>query len=401
MGRNVKPGISFYRMDSGHITNKKVRLLCNEFDSDGYFIWSSLIDYAYGKWGYYFDMNDPEEMELFASEYCKKKLTLVKEVITGCIRRGLFDKAVADSFGILTSYMMQETFIYATSERRDKGSVFELQGDWLLIDFDKDYDGRIPRNLKIVPPKNKILHPKNPQTRQDTDLDKTKNSGPSNDGAPDSDPVDLPVKKKRGGQDARRGIPPPPSREEVDAFFLQQYNPKNPGTWYPDRCKREAADFYDHYKACGWVQGKGRKPIISWEAAASKWIRTAKDGTYSNSFTPPPPEVPKVVTPADQRTSGRNKMATDINYLYERYVEDPEKFTILSIEVSEYDYLKNAGKISFEQDKVKEIHDMAIAELDKKSIEKTEPLIRAYMKKFGVLEFFKACNAQGLTEIFK
>ena len=55
-------------MDSGHITNKKVRLLCNEFDSDGYYIWSSLVDYGYGKWGYYFDMNDTEELELFASD---------------------------------------------------------------------------------------------------------------------------------------------------------------------------------------------------------------------------------------------------------------------------------------------------------------------------------------------
>src|SRR6202008_1498398 len=96
MGRNVKPGISFYRIDSGHILNKKIRLLCNEFDSDGYYIWSCVIDYAYNKWGYYFDTKDNEEMDLFASEYCKKKLTLVKEVITGCIRRGLFDRAVYD-----------------------------------------------------------------------------------------------------------------------------------------------------------------------------------------------------------------------------------------------------------------------------------------------------------------
>ena len=47
-------------MNSGHIRNKKVRLLFNEFDSDGYYIWSCLLDYAYETWGYYFDTNDKE-----------------------------------------------------------------------------------------------------------------------------------------------------------------------------------------------------------------------------------------------------------------------------------------------------------------------------------------------------
>jgi hypothetical protein len=32
-----------------------------------------------------------------------------------------------------------------------------------------------------------------------------------------------------------------------------------------------AQKFFDHYAACGWVQGKGRKPIKDWRAAVRTW----------------------------------------------------------------------------------------------------------------------------------
>lgn len=169
MERKVKPGITFYRMDSGHIRNKKVRLLMNEFDSDGYYIWRCLLDYSYLTWGYYFDLNDKDDLELFASEYCRKKLGLIQEVIAGCLRRGLFNRTVAELSGILTHEMMQETFVYATSDRRKKGTSFEMRKDWLLIDF----DGKIPENLVLVPGKKDENHGKIPQTKTKTET-KTK-----------------------------------------------------------------------------------------------------------------------------------------------------------------------------------------------------------------------------------
>lgn len=188
IGRPLKPGISFYRMDSGHIRNSKVRLLYNEFGSDGYYIWSCLLDYAYEKWGYYFDTNNEDELELFASEFCKKKLTAIREVISGCIRRDLFDKIVFDAFGILTCDKMQETFIIATAERRQKGSVFEMHQNWLKIDLSAD----VPLNIRIVPPKNSIVppnnsinHRKNSQRIEDKSIvDKSRQNNNLTGGAP-------------------------------------------------------------------------------------------------------------------------------------------------------------------------------------------------------------------------
>jgi len=392
MGRNVKPGISFYRMDSGHILNKKVRLLCNEFDSDGYYIWSCLVDYAYLNYGYYFNLNDKEEVELFASEFCKKKPSLVHEVIRGCIIRGLFDKYVADSFKILTCEMMQEVFLFATSERRAKGSTFKMQQDWLLLDF----SAKIPLNIEIVQGKNKIFHRNNPQTKQDnTETRQELLAGKA--ATPEGILKDSSPKQ---GQDTGRKIFIPPTLDQVADYFLKKmHQPDNPGSWMPDQCKNESLQFFNHYKANGWVQGRG-KPIKDWEAAASNWIINTKKGTFSppsaisqNSYQPPAPS-----RELQQRT--QNSWATDINYLYEAYKEDETKVTVISIESTWYNHLKNAKLFNFSDDKVTKIREQAIKEIKAAGMQDNEQFITTYMKKIAVLELFKELKEQGKEAVF-
>lgn len=184
MSRNVKPGITFYRMDSDHVINPKIRLLMNECGSDGYFIWSCLISNAYLHNGYFFDLKDKDKLELFATEFCKKDPSLVNSVIECCIKRSLFDKRLAEAYQVLTSPMMQETFLYATSERRRKGSQFMMVSEWVLIDLvAEDIKGiqlvpvkneENPVNNSILPVKNQIIPVKNPQTRQDKTKTKQK-----------------------------------------------------------------------------------------------------------------------------------------------------------------------------------------------------------------------------------
>lgn len=213
MGRNKKPGISFYRMDSGHVTNKKVRLLMNEFDTDGYYIWKCIIDYGYKEHGYFFDMSDKDAFELFASDYCRKKLTLIREVIAGCLRRGLFDQAVAEKFGILTCEMMQETFVIATEDRRSKGSVFTMCKEWLLYDF----EGKIPRNIEIVPLNNGILPPKKTHIKN---LDLEEDFKKENTGFAPAAPVPSKKSEKQVGKKNKAEEPAEPFWNQlVDVWF--------------------------------------------------------------------------------------------------------------------------------------------------------------------------------------
>lgn len=401
MGRNVKPGITFYRMDSGHVLNKKIRLLCNEFDSDGYYIWHCLIDYAYLLKGYYFDLNDREEVELFASEFCKKKLSLVLEVIAGCIRRGLFDKAVSDAFNILTCDMMQEVFLFATSERRDKGSVFEMQENLLLLDF----SDKFPRNIKIVPWKKAEIPLKIPQTKQDKTETETKQEVLAHEAPDKKNHLHDSDKKTDGkGQDARRQKFIAPQLQEVQDYFLKQYNPKNPNTWFPDKCKAEANDFFNFYTANGWKQGRQGKPIISWPHAANLWVSNCRKGTYAMASAPaavnPPPQLRPVIQQL-QATTGLNEIERSINFLFERYVETPDEVTYLSVDSTFYDRLKQCGKISFSDDTVQEIKQKSIDTLKGKNIEPAEDLIRSYMKKIAVIEFFKQSSKEGKEVIYE
>lgn len=152
MGRKAEPGISFYQMECDHINNKKVKLLINDHDADGYLIWQFILSYAYKNKGYFFDLNDPDELLLFAKDDCKKDLSLVKNVIECCLNRGLFNKAVYQLSNVLTCARMQENYLFATSERRRKGTVIELIKEFILIQIPED-----SRNISIVPYNNPVV----------------------------------------------------------------------------------------------------------------------------------------------------------------------------------------------------------------------------------------------------
>ena len=224
-GRKQSPGLLFYRMDSGHIVNDKIRLLMNEFDSDGYYIWKALLDYGYSKYGYYFDTNDNDRLELFASDYCRKKITLVKEVIAGCLRRGLFDKTVYEMFGVLTCDMMQEVFLYGSFERRKKGSEFIMRKEWLLIN-PEDYN---TNNILILTGEElKSYRGRMQQTETKTETKTEKNTV-----AAEEPPLPQKVVSKKISSKKKKEEPPEPFWSALVAawfdFNTQKYLEKHPG----------------------------------------------------------------------------------------------------------------------------------------------------------------------------
>lgn len=149
MGRKAERGIRYYPTECNHIRNPKVRLLLNDFGPKGYWVWKCIESYAYENTGYYFDNKDSDTLELFATEVCREQVSVVKEIIAGCIRRSLFDKGVADRFNVLSSVEMQEVYLEATAERRRKGTIVELEKDYLLLipDFN---DGKRWENIQIT-----------------------------------------------------------------------------------------------------------------------------------------------------------------------------------------------------------------------------------------------------------
>lgn len=167
MARHSEPGLDHFKMQCDHIYNKKVRLLISEFGADGYWIWSCLLSEAYRTCGYYYDCNDKDELELFALDVCKKQVSLVKEVISGCVRRSLFDEGVFNVFGVLTSAHMQDFYIRATKERRKKGTTVSIKEDYWLVQIatDEVNISIIPRTKEILPGTNAKNPGTNPQSK--------------------------------------------------------------------------------------------------------------------------------------------------------------------------------------------------------------------------------------------
>lgn len=207
MGRKAEPGITYYRMDCQHIRNKKVRLLINEFDSHGYWVWQCILAAAYEGKGYYFDCQDKDALELFASEVCKKRVSQVEEIITGCVRRSLFDEGVFTMFGVLSSTEMQEVYLDATAERRRKGTIVEMDSRYLLIPVtdtkrweNVQLTGEkiiVPRNNPIVPVKNNIDPQHNPQSKVKESKVKEESELPDAQSAPPPPKDSLEVKQKK------------------------------------------------------------------------------------------------------------------------------------------------------------------------------------------------------------
>lgn len=157
MAREAKPGITYFQLDTDFIDHKKIKLLFNEFNSDGIWIWLCIISRAYKGEGYYFDISNDDDLMLFANDDCKKDAKLVRQVIDCCLRRRLFDQTLADRYKILTSDRMQEMYRHATYTRRKQGTLIVMYKEYLLIDIPES-----TKNLAIIPLNNPFVPTQKP-----------------------------------------------------------------------------------------------------------------------------------------------------------------------------------------------------------------------------------------------
>ena len=73
---------------------------------------------------------------------------------------------------------------------------------------------------------------------------------------------------------------------------------------------------------------------------------------------------------------------------------------MISIDVIHYNQLKNSGLIDFDQDTIIEIRSQATQKLTDINQPVTDENLKTWMKKFGVLEFFKQYGRQGKESVF-
>lgn len=88
----------------------------------------------------------------------------------------------------------------------------------------------------------------------------------------------------------------------------------------------------------------------------------------------------------------------EINELYKKFVEDETHVTIISTDVTQYNFLKREGRIAFSEKQLNKIRKMATKECNGDC---TDTKIENMIKKIGVIEFFKQQKAKGSETIFQ
>lgn len=134
-GRQNKVGLDYFELDC-HM-DEKVRLIQAEYGVKGFAVFVKLLQEIYGGHGYYCEWNRDREL-LFASENGLSGGSLLKDIVSACIKRKLFSEHLYSEFGVLTSTGIQKQYLKATAKR----DVVELKKEFILID--------IPSNRKNV-----------------------------------------------------------------------------------------------------------------------------------------------------------------------------------------------------------------------------------------------------------
>lgn len=117
MARPVKIGIEYFSLDVDIFEDEKVIPVSSEFGAKGECVIIRVLCAIYRN-GYFAECSEAFKFKI--AKQANLPESLISEVISGLIRWGFFDKAVFDSFGVLTSRRIQKNWKQATRKRVEK-----------------------------------------------------------------------------------------------------------------------------------------------------------------------------------------------------------------------------------------------------------------------------------------
>ena len=168
MARPRKRGLDYFPLDVGFLRDRKVKLLRAEFGASSVVFVLYVFCKVFEEEGYFCTWDNDEL--LIASDELKEKPAYLSEVLSGCLKRSIFDEGVFQMFGVLTSAGIQRRYL-AGCEKRDDITLFE---EYLLIEK-KEIQASTLRKCAFVSvsgektpvnsPETMVFSPENPQSK--------------------------------------------------------------------------------------------------------------------------------------------------------------------------------------------------------------------------------------------
>lgn len=244
MARPIKEGIDYFSVDCQFSDEEK--LIIAEFGLKGAGVLYGLKAKIFGGKGFYTKWDDDVAL-LFARDY-SAGVDVVKEVVSACIRRGIFDRDMFDRYGILTSEDIQGRYADATERRISQ----KIDGRYLLIPIPSNWE-----DVNINPvnadnnPENDV---KSTQSKvNQTILDNTKQN---NNSFTTTTTAGAPARAKDKEKAPEQMVPP--TLTEVVMFFREEFDLSFPTD--------EATKFI------AWNKNRGWSCLPGWKAAAELWV---------------------------------------------------------------------------------------------------------------------------------
>lgn len=129
-GRNIKQGLVFFAFDCDLFKDRKVRLLERQHPRVGTLVYLHVLCEIYRDKGYFVPADDVLYDEIETS--LKLELGEGIEIISSCVKYGLFDEHIYKSSGVLTSAGIQRRYNEAVRNSRRRGFITP-QSEYSLI----------------------------------------------------------------------------------------------------------------------------------------------------------------------------------------------------------------------------------------------------------------------------
>lgn len=243
MARPQKDGVDYFPVDVSF--SDSVKLLRAEFGPVGVGILIAVWQRIYGEKGYYTPWDN--DVALMFSTENGVGVSVVREVISACIRRGIFDREKFEVYGVLTSEGVQERYAEATERR----TFQKIDGRYLLIPTPKNW---------IIVNNNRINVDNNSENADHNPQSKVKYSK---------------VNNKRYGKDKNKETDKVINKEsDTDTVTVPTVNEimevirENGYSISADR-------FYEYYSKRGWRLGDGS--AVDYKKMLKAWNDNGKD----------------------------------------------------------------------------------------------------------------------------
>lgn len=276
MARPKVDSLTYYNQDTKDDDNLQYVEAMHSFK--GYAIIHKLWKHIYGSPGGYFCPWDKKNKIIF----CQNARITIDEldaIIETCYEDGIqiFDRGMADKYGILTSKGIQKRWLRIVKECGRTRCIIDEKYNLLPLTIIKqlesaaavEFTGRKPEENKTGEQVNEF---------ESTQI-KEKESKEKKNGCVTGAPEKI---FKSKNEESEKGMPgadfSPPTWDEVSLFFFNYC--KN--FWDTMKSTEVALKFYNHFSSLDWNKTSGAK-LLHWQSRAQTWILEDRKGERQKS----------------------------------------------------------------------------------------------------------------------